>query len=200
MNLDQEKWHFLNAELLASSISGAFQRAGVYTDKKFDHRHKQLHKKLRSLLVEYAKAYDSDISDETHNKNIQDLADNLSQEFGDILRGRRFRIGIAQKALNLYLKYLWCVGRIRSPPHCPFDFQIISRLDLEETERRWTEIDSIDVYNTWVESAKRKAGQDRYPSLAEWELHIWQSGMDNPAPVTRGTASTSGASVSSFEP
>lgn len=39
-----------------------------------------------------------------------------------------FRIGSAQKALNLYRKYLWCLGYIPFPPHCPFDATIIDQL------------------------------------------------------------------------
>jgi hypothetical protein len=43
-----------------------------------------------------------------------------------------FRVGTAQKALNLYLKYLWCLGEIKTPPHCPFDRGIIQMLPVSE--------------------------------------------------------------------
>ncbi len=62
----------------------------------------------------------------------------MTTEFKDILFGNGFRVGIAQKALNLYLKYLWCLGKITEPPHCPFDSIIISEI---KCNIKWTEMD-----------------------------------------------------------
>ena len=42
-------------------------------------------------------------------RNIVALSEGLSEDHADILAGKRFRVGTAQKALNLYLKYLWCL-------------------------------------------------------------------------------------------
>ena len=85
-----------------------------------------------------------------------------------VQRGRvyRIRIGSAQKALNLFLKYLWCIGEAPEPPHCPFDFQIISKLP-PAVRCNWTELDSIETYRALVAAAKTAAAGQ---SLAEWEL------------------------------
>lgn len=79
----------------------------------------------------------------------------------------RFRIGVAQKALNLYLKYLWCLDRIPVPPHCPFDSTVLRELELEFS---WTRSSKIEDYKSWVEHAKVAAGTK---TLAEWELQLW---------------------------
>lgn len=57
------------------------------------------------------------------SKNWQNLcsAASLSSEYVSVLADGRMKIGHAQKALNLYLKYMWCAGWVREPPHCPFD-------------------------------------------------------------------------------
>jgi hypothetical protein len=47
--------------------------------------------------------------------------------------------GIAQKLLNLYLKYLWCVGYIVEPPHCPIDRIIIGKTSFRD-RLNWTEM------------------------------------------------------------
>jgi hypothetical protein len=46
------------------------------------------------------------VTKEDHIKNICMLANILTEKHYNILLNRRFRIGSAQKGLNLYLKYL----------------------------------------------------------------------------------------------
>jgi hypothetical protein len=85
--------------------------------------------------------------------------------------GQRFRIGSAQKALNLYLKYLWCLGLIARPPHCPFDYRILAKLPTCNV--KWTQLDSIVKYKEIVGEAEQLAKGKRL-SLADWELEEWQ--------------------------
>ena len=75
----------------------------------------------------------------------------------------------AQKALNLYLKLLWCLGKVKEPPHCPFDSIVISKLG---KKLNWTELDDIQPYKDLVNSARTLAGK---LSIAKWELEIYNS-------------------------
>ena len=168
-NLDQEKWDFLDEELLAGSIRGAFGHAGIYRGKTSEKRRRELGAELRRLLRECATAYKSDVSDEIHNKNIRKLADKLSQDFKDVMKDERFRIGVAQKALNLYLKYLWCMGRIDIPPHCPFDSEVLREAKISGS---WTSLDDMEGYKLWVEKARSVAAGTN-STLSEWELRFW---------------------------
>jgi hypothetical protein len=52
------------------------------------------------------------------------------------------RIGLAQKALNLYLKYLWCLGEIHEPPHCPLDSIVLGQVPGCK-DVRWTLIATL---------------------------------------------------------
>ena len=168
-DLDQDKWIFLDREFLDSVIRGAFGHAGFYRGEKDDPLREKLRGRLRDLLREYAVAYESDVSDETHNNNILELAGTLSQEFGAVMKDGHFPIGVAQKSLNLYLKYLWCMGRIRTPPHCPFDSEVLREA---EASGRWTRLDDIGRYKLWVEKARSVAARTN-SSLSEWELRLW---------------------------
>ncbi|MGA2876853.1 MAG: hypothetical protein ABSE82_15135 [Nitrososphaerales archaeon] len=129
---------------------------------------------LKSELLKLAKRYSSAVEEEVHIDNIRGLAKDLSDTYGKLLDGDLL-LGRAQKALNLYLKYLWCEGLIVCPPHCPFDNDVISALRKllpKDCERRWTHADKADTYREWVKAAKvlaEKKGQ----SLSEWELEVW---------------------------
>lgn len=92
-----------------------------------------------------------------------------SRKFKPLLHEGNFRVGVAQKALNLYLKYLWCLGEIAEPPHCPFDNLVIGELDDCEGIN-WTEFDDLEIYEYLVEQARIKA---KDLSLAEWELRLF---------------------------
>jgi hypothetical protein len=96
------------------------------------------------------------------------LSKELTERFGQYLCGNKFRIGIAQKAINLYLKFLWCMKEIPTPPHCTIDGRIISTLGLTDA---WTKLDSIQEYKQIIEKCKEQAGKNR--SAAEWELETW---------------------------
>lgn len=124
-------------------------------------------------LKKMGEEYNKPIDEETHFKHIENLATELTNKYGDYLKGGKFRIGIAQKALNLYLKYLWCAGFTPMPPHCPFDRIIIDAIkekNWKPQETNWTEMDNIDTYKKCVEAAKKAANGK---PIAEWELEIW---------------------------
>jgi hypothetical protein len=162
---------FIENGLLSDTISGAFQHATMYNDQaNVDARQRlgvALRKKLKELSV---LSFRGAISGAQHVDNICQLADQLTQDHGPDLDGGRFRIGVAQKALNLYLKYLWCLDWIYEPPHCPFDNGIIRLLRPTPRETLWTQMDSRKGYEEWVCLAKHRA---QSKSLAEWELSAW---------------------------
>ncbi len=171
------KKEFLMNQAIVNSIGAAFQHAGVYVKGlRDDDKRKAC---LRNTLAEYLRdlglRYVQSVTDDAHCGNISNLAKTMTEKFRGtgILRNEKFRIGIAQKALNLYLKYLWCLGDIPTPPHCPVDRRIIDKLGLKEKDRRdydWTKIDNIEKYKRLIEKCRETAGDT---CLAEWELQEW---------------------------
>jgi hypothetical protein len=104
------------------TLMATVQRAHVYVpDADADAKWK-LQKALRSRLEKLEAFYCETISEEDHIRNVVALSEGLSTDHADVLAGRRFRIGTAQKALNLYLKYLWCIGKVPAPPHARLIF------------------------------------------------------------------------------
>ena len=90
------------------------------------------------------------------------------EEFGAILRGGRYRYSSAQKLLNLYLKYQWCLGHVAEPPHCPVDRIVLSMTSLKN-KANWTEIDSRHEYMQLIDAIREQADRDGL-SIAAWEM------------------------------
>jgi hypothetical protein len=167
--MDPLKERFLKNEFLTMSVLGALGRSNTYSKSTSEKDKNSFRNALRKKLEEIGETYVSPISEETHCSNIKKIADDITALFSYCLKNGRFRIGIAQKALNLYLKFLWCVGLIPMPPHCPFDSIIIRYLP-ECNDLNWTATDSIYDYQRLVDAARKKAyGKP----IAKWELEIW---------------------------
>lgn len=175
------KWEFIQHEVITLSIHGAFQRAKVYVSEASDDSAREsLRKRLAILLRDLGSQYTDSVGGEQHKINIKKIADDLTAEFEgrNLLYENRFRIGIAQKALNLYLKYLWCMGKAERPPHCPFDAGIIDKLKpqltkLQKNNLQWTKLDSLEDYQTLVDAGLMKIKTTQYSSLSDWELDQW---------------------------
>jgi hypothetical protein len=167
------KWLFLQGNFQYLTILASFQRSHIYAADATWEQGLALRTELCANLVDLAQQYTVPVGDEQHLRNIGELCDHLTERCSPTLKAGRFRIGIGQKALNLYLKYLWCAGRIAMPPHCPFDRNIISRLALDE-DITWTTLDSVDDYRMLVAAARRVAGAE---PLAEWELRVFEEAV-----------------------
>ena len=168
--MDEQKKKFLDDNFFGLTIRATFQHSKTYRNGAKEQKKNEFKRTLRELLTKLARKYSNRttcMDDDSHIKNIEYLADNLSKKYAEILAGGRFRIGSAQKALNLYLKYLWCAGYISMPPpHCPFDRKIIAELP-GCNGINWTELDCIENYKCLVEAANDKS---QGVCLAEWEL------------------------------
>ena len=171
--MDAHQEQFLKDELFSLTLMATVQRAGVYSPGSRKKERKRFQTNLRSWLEKNAQSYANQVTEEEHIRNIVELSASLTSAHANVLKNGRFRIATAQKALNLYLKYLWCLGKIRSPPHCPFDFQIIAKLP-NYTGPSWTKLDREEDYRALVQAAKAKA---QTSSLPAWELRAYNNGQ-----------------------
>lgn len=160
---------FLRDEFFTLTLLGAFGRSGLWRKTVPEKDRRQVHHALRSRIEILAEQYRTPVADPVHLANIHALADGLTAEFAPLFREGRFRIGLAQKALNLYLKYLWCAGFATRPPHCPVDAIILAAAAIKDATP-WTKLDSIEEYARLIERLRTQAaGQP----LADWELAQW---------------------------
>jgi hypothetical protein len=180
MSIEDYKNEEVENVILRITFQGAFQRAKVYSANALEPNRLKfrafLAKKLKVILHKIPKIDNYD--DNMHYSIIKDFANEISDsEFKDLIAGGRFRIGIAQKLINLYWKYSWILKpNIATPIHCPFDSIVINDIiAFKEREKvNWTEFDEKDdVYLELVEKAKQFSG-DKYSSIAEMELVEYQ--------------------------
>jgi hypothetical protein len=161
---------FLHDEVWLLSFIGAFGRAKVYAEDSSDEEdRKEFREYLRETIsVTVQKKYKQPVSSKMHIEELRRIKSEVTVIFAPILRDKKLRLGVLQKLMNLYLKYLWCLRWIPEPPHCPFDRTIIEELGIKGID--WTKTDSEAEYNQLVDEAKKLAGDK---SIAEWELNLF---------------------------
>ena len=127
--IQRKQWDFLVDVFISNSVAGALGHSGTYIETKNKQDEKclavgkeNLSKILKAALCGLAAKYTTGaaVTPEEHIKNIQKLIDCANGGCADFLRKGKLgkgtlRFGVAAKMLNLWLKYLWCVGKIPTP-------------------------------------------------------------------------------------
>jgi len=173
------KHAFLLNEIFTSSINAGLQTRNrdypVYKKDLTDFKAKEnMILCIRIFLLGYIKDFDT-IDEEGHKEKISLMAKHITDNYIPILHNGEFRIGISQKIINLFLKYLWCCGWVKEPFHCPFDSIIKVRLingDSFVQLTDWTRMNSMDEYDNYVKRAKGLAEASNC-SIPAWELKVW---------------------------
>jgi hypothetical protein len=163
----KNKQSFLHYEIWILSFGGAFQRSGVYSTTSETERTK-FRKELRTYIEDtILPQYKNAVSEEQHIANLLNIVE-YSTKFKNILNNGKLNLGISQKLLNLVLKYLWCLGEIKTPPHFPVD-RIIQQKIKNKPLINWTGITQIEEYLKIIRLAEVLAKKEKM-SLAQWEL------------------------------
>jgi len=178
------KTKFLNNEIWVLTFGGGFQRANIYKEKIPTSIRKNFREELRNHIEKLVKEhYQFEVTEGKHLQNIHSIV-NFSKE----QKFENFKIpinfGVAQKLLNLYLKYLWCAGQLKTTPiHFPVDRLIQGLLNDEakkaEIQKRelkaWTQFEDETDYMEVIRFAE-KLRDKKYTelTLAEMELEIFQ--------------------------
>lgn len=158
-------------QAIIESIKAALGRSSTYTTAANDSDGARLRATLTQQLRDLADQYVATVDTDRHIANIAQFCEAVSQAHSQILRNGRFRVGVAQKALNLYLKFLWCLDPNRArPPHCPIDRIVLTAAGINEA---WTKLDSLETYAQWVASLTDVATRAGFDSPQDWELVVW---------------------------
>jgi len=146
-------------------------------DKKYQYGNTS---KLKYEIFDFLENYLNEISadgmhEEVHLKRITQLADSMSEKFKPVLHNQRFRIGVSQKIINLFLKYMWSINEIPQPLHCPIDGIVKSHIEKHFGKTKlvdWTRLDNIRDYEEYINLIRIliKTSDD---SIAAWELKTW---------------------------
>ena len=159
---------FIEKTILRNTIRAAFQRGNVYADNIIPRNKNILKDDIKTQLRNLSISYYNNVTEQQHIQNILFLSQNITENHNDILKENRFRIGTAQKLLNVYIKFLWCLGEINEPIHCPIDGIVLRQID---DHQNWTEIDSIDDYREII--SRLRAIIPNNETIAQWEHRLW---------------------------
>jgi hypothetical protein len=185
--LQESQYKFIQNEIWILTFGGAFQRSNIYKSKDQDEEQKGIFKKRirayieNNILDSYRTAI---VSDEQHIDNIKKVSD-YSSNFSELFNNEKINFGIAQKMLNLYLKYMWSLGHIQEPPHFPVDriIQIILNKEFKAIKIKglklesWTQFTDEAHYVKVIKSARDliiKNESFANHSLAALELSLFQ--------------------------
>lgn len=165
---------FLYREVSILAWGASVQRAKLYRsglsfqDRAADGFREKVLDFVESALLS---SYIASCSEEKHIANIQALVAFGSSAGANLLGPDGYKFGVAQKLLNLLLKYLWCLGHIPEPPHCPVDRLILAKTALRG-KVNWTDIKTEDEYKKAIEAIRVVAALAKL-SLAQWELQFY---------------------------
>lgn len=159
---------FINKIVLAVTIQAAFQRGTVYASSTLRNKdRKELKDNIKKELKKISRKYINKVSEEEHIGNIKGLADRIGKKHRKKLKKRKLRVGTAQKLLNVYLKFLWCLGDIEEPPHCPIDSIVLKEI---KDNSSWTKLDSIKDYKKIISKIREHIKNE---TIAKWECKLW---------------------------
>jgi hypothetical protein len=159
---------FLITIFLSNTQGASFQRANVYAKDATDQQKIPFKNDFLNRLKALENRYAVPVSDKDHCCIIQNFAKGLSDSHSSVLANGRLRIGVAQKAVNLFLKFLWSADLIPEPPHCPVDRIVLNELGID---MNWTQLDDIKEYQRIIVSIREVAGD---MSLSKWEDDLWR--------------------------
>jgi hypothetical protein len=190
VNTGNSKAEFLEEVLFSSAFSAAVQHSKTYSEGIVQHDKDRIRESLKKFLraIRTSSPYlGGGVTDEVHGCNIENLANDVGRDWSEYLYDAKFRIGTAQKLLNLYLKLYWCIGEIAEPPHCPIDRFIIRALDSKYHNINWTTLDDLAEYQRLIDAVKGVAASgDNQLSIAAWELKNYPE-LAKPRKVRRST-------------
>jgi len=137
--------------ILRNSVNAALQRAHVYKGSANAKIRENIRKRAKEWLADFGNRYSwKKTNEENWSKEVESLADMLTREYGEYLTGKRLRIGVSQKMISLYLKYLWLLGnKEKKPLFAVLDRGIMKAAHIMNPPN-WTELDCINEYKRVV--------------------------------------------------
>lgn len=171
---------------LCSGIAAAVGHNSLYNPAATSAERESVRCKWREFLTAMGEKYDAIQPVAVYENDIETLSARMNIECGRFFYSGKhpkfktapgFRISHAQKSLSVFLKHLWCMGKVAIPPQCPVDRIILEKAGKKYPDTKWGYVNSIEEHRakTKVLIAAKNA-IDKSLSLAEWELlefKIW---------------------------
>jgi hypothetical protein len=105
----------------------------------------------------------------------------LVHQFGAILNEGGITVGVCQKPISLYLKYLWLYGdSAKKPIFPPLDRQVLQETNAPVTQS-FPQITTIEDYRAICDHIDAYAKTQGYGSGVVWEAEFWNDEQDDEA-------------------
>ena len=160
------------AKALEQSNGAAVKRARLYTNGLSHVERQPVRLRLKDYLLSLVTKYQNSVTQTTHHSYIVSLCDHMNClpkqvyfSHDDFTDNPGFRIAHAQKSLSVFLKHLWCMDIISTPPECPVDSIILSKVGIRDIA--WSSINEIKSHEKIIYEVAKRSGAK---CLAEWEL------------------------------
>jgi hypothetical protein len=162
---------------LSSAISAAVQHNSLYKKEATSEEKESIRCKWMAILKQKQKDYENEQTIEKYENDIKELRDLMNEIFSKSFLSEPhpkfktepgFRISHAQKSLSVFLKHLWCMGAVATPPQCPVDARILAIAGKKYPDTKWGYVNSIDEHREKI--SVLEAAKEGSQLLAEWEL------------------------------
>lgn len=171
-----KKTRYLERELWILAWNASVQHAAIYRNGAWKNQREEINR-FRDRIINHIRSnviprYKQPMSESSHCGNIRALIDYANQADTGVLGKDGYKYGVAQKLLNLALKYYWCLGLIHEPPHCPVDKIVIDKTSYRGRVN-WTQMLAEEEYLKII-SAIRSLAASEHCSIAQWELNNYE--------------------------
>jgi hypothetical protein len=156
---------------LSKALNAAVGHNRIYAPKIGKKMKDKVRELWKDKLKRISKKYTKKRKDSEYEKDIVNLKKQLLNSIKSDIP--YFKVSHAQKSMAVFLKHMWCMNLISTPPQCPIDRIILTKLGKEFRVYNWTQIDNIQIHKEIVRMAKAKIASKNL-SLAEWELINFQ--------------------------
>lgn len=177
---------FIHRMVLRNSTNAAIQRANVYSSTTSQIGKNAFREDLKRWLTQLGLRYFAwEYNGKKYCDEITSLKTHLNTRHSFLLNGGNVKIGVCQKAITLYLKYLWLLGdNSKKPIYATLDRGIMNLAGVTNPPN-WTELDDIQEYERVVREIDNFAQNQGWESGSVWEAETWTDEEDaqqgNPA-------------------
>lgn len=163
---------------LRNSVNASLQRLTIYKAGVTHDQKRAFRETLKGWLKQLALRYYAwEYDEEKYFSEISALRNYLLAQHGDILA--KMTIGVCQKSITLWLKYLWLSGDpSKKPIFATLDRGIMKSAKVPHPPN-WSDIDTIDDYRRVVDHIDNHAKEKGFGSGAVWEAETWSDDIEH---------------------
>lgn len=163
------------------AINVSVSRNPTYSENLSANDKQEIREHWESLLLDFYKKHkQGNVSRKEFFGYVDTIKEYMNSHFPDRFQNdtegydKEFRLAHAQKSLSVFLKHLWCMGKMKEPPFCPIDGIILN--DVLKKKGAWTKLNDKDTYDKYIEYVD-KAVEKSNMNVAEWEYSNWNDAV-----------------------